>query len=125
MTEAACNHDAIRTPRSRGKADGTLHEVKPVAQVIRQERPQDALEAGIKGAGSAHAHATSGIAPALGATGPAKAETGRAPSAALRGTAIRRGRKYEARELGAQRGERFGADGSTLDRLRDAGAQAA
>jgi len=30
MAEAAYIYDAIRTPRSRGKADGTLHEVKPI-----------------------------------------------------------------------------------------------
>jgi len=30
MTEAAYIYDAIRTPRSKGKADGRLHEVKPV-----------------------------------------------------------------------------------------------
>ncbi|MEM6440355.1 MAG: acetyl-CoA C-acetyltransferase [Pseudomonadota bacterium] len=30
MTEAAMIYDAIRTPRSKGKADGTLHEVKPI-----------------------------------------------------------------------------------------------
>ncbi|MEL6999691.1 MAG: acetyl-CoA C-acetyltransferase [Pseudomonadota bacterium] len=30
MPEAAYIYDAIRTPRSRGKADGTLNEVKPI-----------------------------------------------------------------------------------------------
>jgi len=30
MTEAAYVYSAIRTPRSKGKADGTLHEVKPI-----------------------------------------------------------------------------------------------
>lgn len=30
MTEAAYIYDAIRTPRSKGKVDGTLHEVKPI-----------------------------------------------------------------------------------------------
>ncbi|MCC0077128.1 MAG: acetyl-CoA C-acetyltransferase [Rhodobacter sp.] len=30
MTETAYIYDAIRTPRSKGKADGTLHEVKPI-----------------------------------------------------------------------------------------------
>ena len=30
MATAAYIYDAIRTPRSRGRADGTLHEVKPV-----------------------------------------------------------------------------------------------
>ena len=30
MTEAAYVYDAMRTPRSRGKADGTLNEVKPI-----------------------------------------------------------------------------------------------
>ena len=30
MAEAAYIFDAIRTPRSKGKADGTLHEVKPI-----------------------------------------------------------------------------------------------
>jgi acetyl-CoA C-acetyltransferase len=30
MTEAAYIYDAIRTPRSKGKADGTLNEVKPI-----------------------------------------------------------------------------------------------
>lgn len=30
MAEAAYIYDAIRTPRSKGKADGRLHEVKPV-----------------------------------------------------------------------------------------------
>jgi len=30
MTEAAFVYDAIRTPRSRGKADGSLNEVKPI-----------------------------------------------------------------------------------------------
>jgi acetyl-CoA C-acetyltransferase len=34
MAEAAYIYDAIRTPRSKGKADGTLHEVKPIALVI-------------------------------------------------------------------------------------------
>lgn len=33
MTEAAFIYDAIRTPRSKGKADGTLHEVKPITLV--------------------------------------------------------------------------------------------
>lgn len=30
MAETAYIYDAIRTPRSKGKADGTLHEVKPI-----------------------------------------------------------------------------------------------
>ncbi len=30
MAQAAYIYDAIRTPRSKGKADGTLHEVKPI-----------------------------------------------------------------------------------------------
>ena len=30
MTETAYIYDAIRTPRSKGKADGTLNEVKPI-----------------------------------------------------------------------------------------------
>ena len=30
MPHAAFIYDAIRTPRSKGKKDGTLHEVKPV-----------------------------------------------------------------------------------------------
>ena len=30
MTETAYIYDAIRTPRSKGKASGTLHEVKPI-----------------------------------------------------------------------------------------------
>jgi len=30
MTEAAYIYDAIRTPRSKGKQDGSLHEVKPI-----------------------------------------------------------------------------------------------
>ncbi|MEM7359851.1 MAG: acetyl-CoA C-acetyltransferase [Pseudomonadota bacterium] len=30
MSQAAYIYDAVRTPRSKGKADGTLHEVKPV-----------------------------------------------------------------------------------------------
>ena len=30
MTEEAYIYDAVRTPRGRGKADGALHEVKPV-----------------------------------------------------------------------------------------------
>ena len=30
MTEAAYIYSALRTPRSKGKADGTLHEVKPI-----------------------------------------------------------------------------------------------
>ena len=30
MPHAAYIYDAIRTPRSKGKKDGTLHEVKPV-----------------------------------------------------------------------------------------------
>ncbi len=30
MTETAYVYSAIRTPRSKGKADGTLHEVKPI-----------------------------------------------------------------------------------------------
>ncbi len=30
MTETAYIYDAIRTPRSKGKGDGTLHEVKPI-----------------------------------------------------------------------------------------------
>jgi acetyl-CoA C-acetyltransferase len=30
MTETAYIYDAIRTPRSKGKPDGTLHEVKPI-----------------------------------------------------------------------------------------------
>lgn len=33
MTEIACIYDAIRTPRSKGKADGALHEVKPISLV--------------------------------------------------------------------------------------------
>lgn len=33
MTEAAFIYDAICTPRSKGKADGTLHEVKPITLV--------------------------------------------------------------------------------------------
>ncbi|MCF8466410.1 MAG: acetyl-CoA C-acetyltransferase [Sneathiella sp.] len=33
MTEAAFIYDAIRTPRSKGKADGTLNEVKPIQLV--------------------------------------------------------------------------------------------
>ena len=33
MTERAYIYDAIRTPRSKGKADGTLHEVKPISLV--------------------------------------------------------------------------------------------
>lgn len=31
MSNTAYIYDAIRTPRSKGKADGTLHEVKPIA----------------------------------------------------------------------------------------------
>ena len=30
MPEQAFVYDAIRTPRSRGKADGSLNEVKPI-----------------------------------------------------------------------------------------------
>ena len=30
MTETAYVYSALRTPRSKGKADGTLHEVKPI-----------------------------------------------------------------------------------------------
>ena len=30
MTTTAYIYDAVRTPRSKGKKDGTLHEVKPV-----------------------------------------------------------------------------------------------
>ena len=30
MAETAFIYDAIRTPRSKGKADGSLHEVKPI-----------------------------------------------------------------------------------------------
>ena len=33
MTEAAFIYDAIRTPRSKGKADGSLNEVKPIQLV--------------------------------------------------------------------------------------------
>jgi len=33
MTETAYIYDAIRTPRSKGKQDGSLHEVKPVNMV--------------------------------------------------------------------------------------------
>ncbi len=33
MTETAYIYDAIRTPRSKGKKDGSLHEVKPVNMV--------------------------------------------------------------------------------------------
>ncbi|TDE39757.1 acetyl-CoA C-acetyltransferase [Antarcticimicrobium sediminis] len=33
MTETAYIYDAIRTPRSKGKRDGSLHEVKPVNMV--------------------------------------------------------------------------------------------
>ena len=33
MTEAAFIYDAIRTPRSKGKADGSLNEVKPITLV--------------------------------------------------------------------------------------------
>lgn len=33
MTETAYIYDAIRTPRSKGKPDGTLHEVKPIELV--------------------------------------------------------------------------------------------
>ncbi len=33
MTETAYIYDAIRTPRSKGKPDGSLHEVKPVNMV--------------------------------------------------------------------------------------------
>ncbi|MGB0846818.1 MAG: acetyl-CoA C-acetyltransferase [Thiolinea sp.] len=33
MTETAYIYDAIRTPRSKGKADGSLHEVKPITLV--------------------------------------------------------------------------------------------
>ena len=44
MTEAFI-YDAIRTPRGKGKADGTLHEVKPVnllAGVLNElQRRQD------------------------------------------------------------------------------------
>jgi acetyl-CoA C-acetyltransferase len=34
MPHAAFVYDAIRTPRSKGKADGTLHEIKPVDLVV-------------------------------------------------------------------------------------------
>jgi acetyl-CoA C-acetyltransferase len=34
MTQAAYIYDAIRTPRSRGKADGALNEVKPIELVV-------------------------------------------------------------------------------------------
>ena len=30
MAEAAYVYDAIRTPRSKGKPDGSLNEVKPI-----------------------------------------------------------------------------------------------
>ena len=30
MSNTAYIYDAIRTPRSKGKEDGTLHEVKPI-----------------------------------------------------------------------------------------------
>ena len=30
MTHSAFIYDAVRTPRSKGKKEGTLHEVKPV-----------------------------------------------------------------------------------------------
>ena len=33
MTEAFV-YDAIRTPRGKGKKDGSLHEVKPVSLVV-------------------------------------------------------------------------------------------
>lgn len=42
MTEAAYVYDAIRTPRSKGKADGSLNEVKPIRLVttLLQEMQQ-------------------------------------------------------------------------------------
>lgn len=36
MTKNALIYDAIRTPRGKGKADGKLHEVKPVSLLSRQ-----------------------------------------------------------------------------------------
>ncbi|SET80299.1 acetyl-CoA C-acetyltransferase [Oceanicella actignis] len=42
MTEAAYIYDAIRTPRSRGKADGALNEVKPIDLVVTLLREMQA-----------------------------------------------------------------------------------
>ena len=34
MSQEACVFEALRTPRSRGKANGELHEVKPIDLVV-------------------------------------------------------------------------------------------
>ena len=47
MPHAAYIYDAIRTPRSKGKKDGTLHEVKPVdlgAELLRALRARHDLD---------------------------------------------------------------------------------
>ncbi|MCG7521832.1 acetyl-CoA C-acetyltransferase [Ruegeria sp. Ofav3-42] len=47
MANAAYIYDAIRTPRSRGKANGTLHEVKPVqlaAGLLREMQSRHDLD---------------------------------------------------------------------------------
>lgn len=47
MTEAAYIYDALRTPRSKGKADGTLNEVKPidlVTTLLREMRGRHDLD---------------------------------------------------------------------------------
>lgn len=47
MTHAAYIYDAVRTPRSKGKKDGTLHEVKPVdlgAGLLRALQSRNALD---------------------------------------------------------------------------------
>jgi acetyl-CoA C-acetyltransferase len=47
MPHAAYIFDAIRTPRSKGKKDGTLHEVKPVdlgAGLLRELQSRQDLD---------------------------------------------------------------------------------
>lgn len=47
MVHAAFVFDAIRTPRGKGKSDGSLHEVKPISLVsylLRHLRDGHALD---------------------------------------------------------------------------------
>ncbi|NOX96366.1 MAG: acetyl-CoA C-acyltransferase, partial [Alphaproteobacteria bacterium] len=48
MTEAYI-YDAVRTPRGKGKSDGALHEITPVAlatQVLEAVRDRNGLDGG-------------------------------------------------------------------------------
>ena len=66
MPNEAYIYDAVRTPRSKGKAGGTLHEVKPIdlgaglLRALQARHDLDTASRGRCGHGLRHAHRRAG-----------------------------------------------------------------